>query len=316
MAMNSKLIAIVSAAAVLAASDIALAQTQVPNVFEAGQAARASEVNENFDTLEAAIDENAADIDQNATNIDLNATAIQAIQGSAVLSPEAAQIQTALDLTSGLRWLVAEFYAENGIFPTDNNHAGADAGDSWSNRFVENANINLGVIDIQFRADAAAQIAGQQIILTPVDPGSGAVWFDCSGDGITDAYLAELDCAFSDAPLQPMHSFRQMVLTAFDMLEQSGAQQLITDYYNLNGVFPSDNQQAGLQHPSLYYSKYISDLTVSDFGQITMTFGNDAAAVLLRTTIRWSPDDSAAVINWACDSLDLPNKYLPKECRT
>lgn len=40
----------------------AFAQTQVPNNFAAGQPARASEVNENFDVLEAAIDQNATAI--------------------------------------------------------------------------------------------------------------------------------------------------------------------------------------------------------------------------------------------------------------
>jgi hypothetical protein len=38
------------------------AQTQVPNIFQTGQPARAAEVNANFDTLESAIDQNAADI--------------------------------------------------------------------------------------------------------------------------------------------------------------------------------------------------------------------------------------------------------------
>ena len=40
----------------------AIAQTQVPNNFEAGQPARAAEVNENFDALETAIDLNAVAI--------------------------------------------------------------------------------------------------------------------------------------------------------------------------------------------------------------------------------------------------------------
>lgn len=43
-------------------SATAMAQTQVPNNFQAGQPARAAEVNANFDTLETAIDQNAADI--------------------------------------------------------------------------------------------------------------------------------------------------------------------------------------------------------------------------------------------------------------
>ena len=40
------------------------AQTQVPNEFQSGQPARAAEVNENFSTLESAIDQNAATIQQ------------------------------------------------------------------------------------------------------------------------------------------------------------------------------------------------------------------------------------------------------------
>ena len=43
-------------AALLVASSGALAQTQVPNVFEDGTPATAADVNENFDALEAAID--------------------------------------------------------------------------------------------------------------------------------------------------------------------------------------------------------------------------------------------------------------------
>jgi len=48
-------------AATLIAS-AAVGQTQVPNTFQTGQPARAAEVNENFDTLEAAVDQNADDI--------------------------------------------------------------------------------------------------------------------------------------------------------------------------------------------------------------------------------------------------------------
>ena len=44
------------------ASGVALGQTQVPNQFQAGQPARAAEVNDNFSTLEAAINTNASDI--------------------------------------------------------------------------------------------------------------------------------------------------------------------------------------------------------------------------------------------------------------
>jgi len=279
----------------------AIAQTDVPNTFQAGQPARAGEVNENFDTLEIAIDQNAADI--------------QKVQGLAGLSPEAAQIQTGLDLTSGLRWLVADYYVDRGAFALDNANAGADAGTSWSNRFVASADIVAGVIEIRFNANAAAQIANQIVYLTPVDPGSAIVWFDCSGDGVTDSFLAELDCAFSDGPYKPIYDVRQQVATVFELLQKSNAQQLIENYYQTNGSWPTDNQQAGLLPSTDYQNKYVTQLAVSASGVITMTFGNDASVVISGNSIRWTPDDTNAVIQWVCDSLDIPDKFLPAECR-
>ena len=50
--------------ATLVFSGVAFGQTQVPHTFVSGQPARAAEVNENFDTLEAAVDQNAAAIQQ------------------------------------------------------------------------------------------------------------------------------------------------------------------------------------------------------------------------------------------------------------
>ena len=47
---------------ILMISGVAFGQTQVPNTFQAGQPARAAEVNDNFDALETAIDQNISDI--------------------------------------------------------------------------------------------------------------------------------------------------------------------------------------------------------------------------------------------------------------
>jgi len=48
----------------LGLSSVAAGQTEVPNTFQAGQPARAAEVNANFDALESAIDANATAISQ------------------------------------------------------------------------------------------------------------------------------------------------------------------------------------------------------------------------------------------------------------
>ena len=53
----------------LFASGVAFGQTQVPNTFQSGQPARASEVNENFSTLESAVNDNDAAIQGNSDAI-------------------------------------------------------------------------------------------------------------------------------------------------------------------------------------------------------------------------------------------------------
>lgn len=97
----------IALAVAFVASVTAQAQTQVPNEFQSGQPARATEVNENFTTLEGAIDQNtsrittveadaatnASDIADNANQIQSNTAAIAALSGS----PLDAEIQTAID---------------------------------------------------------------------------------------------------------------------------------------------------------------------------------------------------------------------------
>ena len=55
----------------------AIGQTEIPNTFQAGQPARAAEVNENFSTLESAVNKNASDLQQ----IQIGPQGPQGIQG-------------------------------------------------------------------------------------------------------------------------------------------------------------------------------------------------------------------------------------------
>jgi hypothetical protein len=63
MELAMRFLQVITVATAFVTSPIALAQTQVPNEFQAGTPARASEVNANFDALEAAIDQNAAELE-------------------------------------------------------------------------------------------------------------------------------------------------------------------------------------------------------------------------------------------------------------
>ena len=230
------------------------------------------------------------------------------------VSAPAAQIQTALDLTSGLRWLVADYYRLKGTFAPDNLTAGADTAESWSNRYVASASIFNSGIEITFRDDAAPEIASARVYLLTNDPGSAVVWFDCVGDGTTDAYLAELDCAFSDRPHEPLFSIRRQTETGADLVERSNAKQLVEDFYYLNGFWPSDNTQTGLRSAYEFQNRYVTQLEIANVGLITVSFGNHAHPTLQNQSLTWIPTDNGGAIQWDCYS-DLPEKFWPLECR-
>lgn len=60
-------------------SGIAFSQTQVPNTFQAGQPARAADVNQNFSTLETAVNANTTAIGDNDVAIQANQDAVSSI---------------------------------------------------------------------------------------------------------------------------------------------------------------------------------------------------------------------------------------------
>jgi hypothetical protein len=72
----------------------------VPNSFQAGKKAVASEVNANFNAVEAAINDNAQDIQQNASDISQNAQDIQ--QNATDISTNATNIQANSDAISAI----------------------------------------------------------------------------------------------------------------------------------------------------------------------------------------------------------------------
>lgn len=112
-------------------SAAAIGQTQVPNDFTAGTPARAAEVNENFDALETAVDQNATDIQnipagpqgdvgpQGPQGIqgDVGPQGLQGIQGNVgpqgSVGPEGPQGPAGADLTNEVSILQGEQAVQN-----------------------------------------------------------------------------------------------------------------------------------------------------------------------------------------------------------
>ena len=101
------------------------------------------------------------------------------------------------------------------------------------------------------------------------------------------------------------------------LMLSGGAKAAVTEFFMDRGTMPSTNAIAGLAASTEIQGKYVASVAVA-LGVITVTYGNDAHAVIDGNTIRLSPDTtSVGSVQWACDSAaaSVANKHLPASCR-
>lgn len=96
----------------------------------------------------------------------------------------------------------------------------------------------------------------------------------------------------------------------------SGAKAAVAEYKHDNGVFPSDNRAASLEHFNRNIGQYVNRLLVVN-GKIYVTFGKNANANIRGQSIVLAPEvSSQSFVHWDCYSTDIPNKWLPEPCRS
>ena len=99
----------------------------------------------------------------------------------------------------------------------------------------------------------------------------------------------------------------------------AGAKAAVTEYFQDQGAFPSDNVEAGISLPGTIQGKYVVSVGVIA-GQITVTYANNgtqtANAAINTATLTMTPLNNTGSVSWTCaaGNLLLP-KWLPAACR-
>jgi len=106
----------------------------------------------------------------------------------------------------------------------------------------------------------------------------------------------------------------------------------IRDYYRDRGVFPEDNETAGVPRPEHLLGVYVAGVDVSD-GAVNVRFGNKVHARIAGLTLTIRPlyvtENPTSPIAWNCgfsappngmtaqgeDRTDVPQQFLPSSCR-
>jgi type IV pilus assembly protein PilA len=106
----------------------------------------------------------------------LAAIAIPAYQDYLIRS----QVSEGLTMAAAAKASVAEFYANSGNWPTDNNEAGMGAANTVQGKYVSQIAISNGAITITYGNEAnASKLAGETVGLSPGASANGDVIWKC-----------------------------------------------------------------------------------------------------------------------------------------
>jgi len=99
-----------------------------------------------------------------------------------------------------------------------------------------------------------------------------------------------------------------------------GAKAAISEVVMDSGVFPIDNDSAGLSASGTIQGKYVSDVLVTADGVVQVTYQGPSAHTVLDSApgiLNLSPTTNAGSVEWACKSTDgsIADKHLPAACR-
>ena len=100
------------------------------------------------------------------------------------------QVAHGINLASGAKTAVTEYYQDQGAYPADNATAGLDAPGTITGKYVTQVEVGAaGTIRVTYGNDVNLKILNAQLIMTPTD-NVGAVSWACTGDAtLVDKWL-------------------------------------------------------------------------------------------------------------------------------
>jgi type IV pilus assembly protein PilA len=100
-----------------------------------------------------------------------------------------AQVGHGVNLASGAKVAVTEFYQDRGVYPADNGGAGLAAAANITGKYVAGVAVNNGAIEVTFGNDVNNKINNAVLTFTPND-NQGSVQWSCTGDAtLVDKWL-------------------------------------------------------------------------------------------------------------------------------
>ena len=100
-----------------------------------------------------------------------------------------AQVTEGINLSSGAKVAVSDYFMNTGGWPTNNSVAGLAAADQIVGDFTAQVAVSNNQIQIRYGHNAHPQINGQSVTLTGTDLNGSVSWTCGSGGGMDDSNL-------------------------------------------------------------------------------------------------------------------------------
>lgn len=94
----------------------------------------------------------------------------------------------------------------------------------------------------------------------------------------------------------------------------NAAKASVSEYYTDRGAWPANNVAAGLEVSGSILGNYVVSVEVAG-PIITVTYGNDAHAMIDTKAITLTVADNSGSLIWDCAGAGIANQHLPAACR-
>lgn len=114
-------------------------------------------------------------------------------------------------------------------------------------------------------------------------------------------------------PAYQIYSIRAQISEGLNLV--GSLKNAVAAFHNQNGVFPTDNNEAGLSPPDNYTGKYVTSVSVTG-AVISILYGNDANAQISGRTVTLTAIDNLGSVSWDCTTDGvIQDDFLPSACR-
>ena len=250
------------------------------------------------------------------------------------------QVVEVLNLTSSVKTIVTEFYANTGQFPTNNAAAGLPEPEQLSGHYVTSITVKNGALHIVFGNTIATELAGKRVSLRPaiVSANPGLISWLCGylppAEGMTAVGKNRTSVPASYLPAscggpvidERLYVVRSQIGEALSLADS--ARSAVAEFYMSTGLFPTDNDAAGLPQPEQLSSRYVTSITVTD-GAVLIALGSQADRRITGKLLSIRPAAiNPSVVDWLCGYAPPPEGatvqgnnltsvaaiYLPEHC--